>query len=380
MIIPMRVIPNHEEAIGYVTFPSSLIECSKLKDFDVRLLLLLDQIGWREGARDGIIRITNEEMSARLGKDISSIRRSLTRIEAVKPALIVREMVTHKTRQSIRLVYDRFGGACWDRPTILADSDEVVQASDRQKCPSSPQMIGKNAYPDRQKCPSLPIRELEIPEPEDAREDGQKCLSSHQITQSHAVGHNLPIVKAGPKTALDLISWLPAVSRDDLVIANFTVMIPLWFERVKARRPEFASVAHEWVQDAIEKSCLKQDPVPYADAVLSGFIKKGGRKGIELPDDFPGRTAGKAASTPNLPPEGSTESLLASRRSEDAQVASRERRWKSLSDSERRSIEAAFDRDNPRPSDQLPKFWATIRLRGCQELMDRTKPPHREAQ
>lgn len=185
-----------------------------------------------------------------------------------------------------------------------------------------------------------------------------------------------------PDALAKLIAWLPAVSDDRKVLKDLARKVPLWAERVAQRFPQFAAVALDWVKDALVESTDKEDLVRYAGGVLRGYAEKGGREGIEVAapprPPRPGFQL-KAGPAPNLPAEGETRALLASRRDPEAERAARKARWEALPPEERGAIESQFDADNPKPAGFPPKLWATTRSEGCLNLMDRLNVRHSEA-
>ena len=124
-------MPSHpgsdtSSGAGFVILPLWILTHSGLTDCDIRVLLLLDQIGWREGNMDGTISTSNEEIGKRIGKSASTVKVSLRRIEAIWPRIITRDMSTSHSRDSILLTYDRYGSARMDIPTGTPEAIESV--------------------------------------------------------------------------------------------------------------------------------------------------------------------------------------------------------------------------------------------------------------
>jgi hypothetical protein len=294
-IPPATSEPVTDPGVGFVTFPKALVNHKELTDFDVRLLLLLDQIGWLEGQCNGAVHASNEEIAIAMGKSPSTVKAALKRIEAIRPPILKRGMSSSNSRAAIYLVYDRYGSASVTPPKCetLPDAGDVSQVAEKLATLDTTATTGDGL------CREWPKNwppKAQPESPEVAEKLATRPIIKEQHHHHHAGGVAEKLATYGepgqpetplpsaPATATGLIDWLPSIaSEDPKLLARLTVKVPLLVERVRLRRGLAERVAVEWVQDALLDACDKDDPVTYATRVLKGYVEAGGRPGIEIP-------------------------------------------------------------------------------------------------
>jgi hypothetical protein len=298
--VPGRHNQDPPTEVGFVTCPVWILTHRGLADGDKVVLMMLDLLGWREGSRDGMVRATNEEIAARLGKSTSTVKRHLQQIAAIDPPLIEVDRIVANTRDSIRLCYDRYGA---DSPTVTRGGNGGI----------TPTEEGVAHF-----C-TTPGATLPIPTPIGG--DGEDKEGVAQICTTPGVAHfctTPPIYKedvvvdvvgvahfcttpaldggidadvatvatfpTGPRTIAELVAWLPGFTGDSEVIRRLTRDLPLWLQGFLKRFPERTeAVFADWVTDALIESTDAKDPVRYARKILKGWAEAGGRSGIEVP-------------------------------------------------------------------------------------------------
>jgi hypothetical protein len=269
----------------FVTLPLWIVKHDDITDPDVRVLLILDQMGWREGNRDGVVMASNAEIAARINRKTWAVARSLHRL-AARGDVLSFEMTSATRRGPITLTYDRTGRVRPDAPALVQNSSSaevaLVQNSPNedaalerfrsnlvQNSPNGTPSLVQNSPNLELFCTSAPIRERELQQPllEAALE--RSCTSASDIGRS-------------PQTVAEVMAWLPCIGVSDLDTERLSRKIPAWVRRIEARCPQHAAAAVDWVVDALILACDKEDIVSYAEATLKGYAQAGGRKDVEL--------------------------------------------------------------------------------------------------
>lgn len=300
------------DGADFVTLPLWLLVNTDLNDGDIRVLLILDQMGYREGERDGVVRASNQAIGERIGKSTWFVARSLQHVLTLRLGVLRFEVLGRTRRGPIVLLYDRLGRNRPDpMPALAPDTDAAfVQGCTNdleqfvQICTNPPEFVqgctneeapfvhGRTNFV--QPCTNPPIREREVVVAEDGRgEFVQPCTNGEASD-----------ITAAPASVPELIDWLVCIADDAGTLARLRKRVPLWVARIRKRCPGHAAAAIDWVQDALIKACDKDDAVEYAEKMLAAWVGAGGRPDFELaprPKAAPDETDVVAPARPSPP-------------------------------------------------------------------------------
>lgn len=302
---------SDEPGGGFVTCPLWILAHKGLTDCDKVVLMMLDQLAWREGDRDGTVLASNEDIASRLGKSVATIKRTLPRLAAFDPPLIALDKATSNSRDSIRLLYDRYGNAeiaRRDDYRIMGQICATPVSSYQENGP--PVAIGGD--PDfmaqicarasaGQICATLPLnRDSDLLHLDSGGVD-QICATPAEVNGTGTTVDPAIFVPPQPTDLPGLIEWIPTATDDATDVKRLRKRVPQWLRRLKVRVPDREDpVLIDWIIDAVLVSVEKNDVITYAEQRLTDWIANGGRPGVELP--MPQRPGFEAISTADLPP------------------------------------------------------------------------------